>query len=304
MSKHIDRAGTYTGVVVESGYGTTAKNDLPQWVCRLQAKKKWAGSPDELAYFKLDGPAYVPWDYDESIIGYLVLFAADGKPLLNYDQVKTATGWTGHDFQDLGALVGKELLFRVEEETYKDKSTLKVSWVDAVDAPAERTLRVLDPAKVKADSQKWLSKGTPAAATASKPKSASAPKPPAASPPASGRVGYPWFADAIVPPPPPAPPPASVPPPPPAPPPASVPPPPPAAKLPEGCTQVEGWAYVNTPAIKGANEDSVVEEAWISASAEVGGSTGYTDHVAQADFTPAMWAKVRDIVAHDLGGAK
>lgn len=318
----IDRVGTFIALVTESAYGTTAK-DLPQWVARFLAEKKYVVDKAELEHFKLDAPAYVDWNFDESIVSYLCMFSAEGKPLLNYEQIVKATGWDGTDFQDLATLVGKRVLIRVEEDNYNGKVSLKVNWVDAADAPPERTLRQLAPDKVKADSAKWLKNlaKPPApvvAAAAAKPPAKpagpgpAAPQDKAAIHAAAVAALYPDLADRA----PAAPAAPAVPATPPAAaevpvvtpkksppgrkpkaPPAAAPAPEPAAPAgpPKETTQLEGWEYVNRPEVKGQNEDSVVEEAWIAAAAEIGAD------IEQDKFTPDMWAKVRDIVIKDLG---
>lgn len=308
----IDRAGTFIGTILESGFSTTA-NGYPQWVIKLGATKYYAKSPEELAHFQIAEPAYVDWSsFGEEIVGYLVLFNDKG-PLMSYEQAQAATGWDGQDFQTLGDHVGKSILFRVEEDTYNNVTKLKVNWIDAENAPPERSLKQVDAGVLKDLNNKFLSgikkPVAPAKPTsAAKPAVAGAPgkpitKPgaPAVQPPAQPSASTPASAPAPTTPattpaakvetpkvktppakkttPPPAPPPAAV---------AA------ASDLPTSCTKLEAWDYVSSPAVKGSNEDTVIEEAWIAATAEVG------ETVNEEDFTPEMWAKVRDTVVKDL----
>src|SRR5580698_701799 len=131
MGKKIDTAGTYVGPILESGFGAT-KNGYPQWIVRVGAAKKFVNDAAELAHFQLTEPQYVDWSsFDESALDYLVLYKSttDLTPenaLLNYQQAKAATGWSGLDFDSLanGDLIGKEILFRIEEQTYEGKTQL------------------------------------------------------------------------------------------------------------------------------------------------------------------------------------
>lgn len=55
---------------------------------------------------------------------------------------------------------------------------------------------------------------------------------------------------------------------------------------------MEAWEYIQ--GIKGANEDNVVTETWMSSCGEIGGTR------TEDEFLPADWAKVRDLVIKDL----
>jgi hypothetical protein len=155
MSK-IDSIGTYVGEIVESGLGTT-KNGFPQWVARLKATKKFVDSPEDLAHFSLTEPGYVDWSgFDEEIVAFMVLFKdkdefSKDTALLNYEQLQLATGWDGSEFDTLanGSLLKKSILFRVGENTYEGKTSLRVDWIDNESASPERQLKTLDMAEVK-----------------------------------------------------------------------------------------------------------------------------------------------------------
>lgn len=297
MPKKIDTAGTYLGTIVESALGMTKKG-YPQGIWRLKADKKYIEAPSEVEHYTkqevLKGEAgYVDYaSFDEEALGYLVLFNSaesfvtegEGKTsLMNYEQIQIATGWTGAEFDSFnnGFFVGKQVLFRVDEDIYDNKQTFKVNWVDAPDASPVRQLKALDADKVKALNSKLVIVKGVAKPAAAKPAAAkpAAPKPmtttPAAATPAPQAAA----------------PPAPT---------AAKPPPGKRPKAPETtasgqpaeCSQADAWAYVIEN--KGDNEDQVVEEAWVSITSEVGGSKN------EAEITPAEWAKVRDLVLKDL----
>ena len=308
----IDRPGVFTGTIVESTLGQTAKG-YPQWVARLLAEKKYVTEKDELAHFNITEPAYVDWAFDESLVAYMVLFNDNG-PLKNYDQLIAATGWTGQDFQDLTNLVGKKILFRVESEEYNGKNQLKVVWVDAEDAPPERSLKPAAPDVVKNLNAKFLagmkkpvapakpaaakasvpanptqpapSAGVPSAAAQPKPASPNAGEVPNAGPaaPAAASSTSPVAAAAAGK----ATPPAKK---------TKAPPAAtsnPAPGLPEETTKDAAWEYLNDPAVRGQNDEGVIAEAWIAACQEVGPDKD------ESTFTGKDWASVRNLVIRDV----
>lgn len=300
----IDRAGAYIATIQESAFSNTTTG-LPQWVGKLLAVKRYVTDKDEMASLNITEPAFVPWEYGDEIIAYLVLFNTEGKELLNYNQLCIATGWDGADFQELDKLVGKTVLIRVEESTYKDKTSLKVQWIDAADASPDRTIKQADAATIAAANAKFLAarKAPPKPATAAKPslpsKPAAAPAAapaatpaaasptPAVSPAAAGATATTSPASA----------PSAGP---------SKPPgkkkttPPKAAEapaasgLPAECSQMDAWNHVSSPAVKKTLDDGSVEDAWIAAVAVV--APGVDDD----KITPGQWAGVRDAVLKDI----
>lgn len=312
----IDSKGTFLGTVEESGVGITKKSQFPQWVARLKATKKWIDDPEGMAHFQMTEPGYVDWSsFDEGMVAYLVLFKATGaddspfndqSKLLNYEQLQLATGWDGASFDSLadGSLVGKEILFRVEDHEYEGKTSLQVAWIDSKDADAVAKLRTLDANDVKNLSAKLKMGGLGKKAAPAKPaapvKPAAATKPgkPGAAPQSAPSASAPAASSATAST-------ATAPATPAAPAPKAPPkkgkkaaePAAPAAEaapagLPSTCSQGEAWEWCCNN--KGGNEDSVVEEAWIAACAEVGGDKD------EDKFTPEDWAKVRDLVKKDL----
>lgn len=294
----IDTAGAYIGTIEEATLGLTKASGYPQLIARFKATKKFVSDLPGMEFFKITEPAWVDWTAnDEDILGYLVLFkSADTfdkeTALLNYDQLQVATGWDGTSFDDLtnGKLIGKEVLFRVEEGTAEYPNP-KVNWIDAPDAAPERTLKAIDTGILKQlnSKLKFTKAAKPVAAAkpaATKPAAAaptyttgkpSAPAPaasagsPAATPPAK------------------TPPSKSV---------AAKPPQAPPAEslgLPTGCTDEEGYACI-MEANAGANSASDVDAAWLAACDEVVEKT----QVDSKAFTPEHWAQVRNLTLKDL----
>lgn len=316
MPELVDREGVFKFEVVESAIGVTQKNSYPQWIGRLKTVEKYVEDAEEMKHYKLEAPAYVSYE-DQEIIAYLVLFnsadtfSVEGKErtaMLNYDQLKLALGWDGTEFDSLadGSHVGKKIQGRVQNDEYNGKVSLKVQWIDNVDAPPTRTLKSLDAGAVSALSKKLqisAKKPVVAAKPVTPPKLAAAPKPSASAPAASGpsTAAAPAAASEATKTPAPA---QTVP--------STSPtttspsspapkakktkaPPPPVVEKsdrPKASTKEEAWEFVN--AHKGDNEDSVVEESWISACGEVLGDRN--EDVA----TPEDWAKVRDTALKDL----
>lgn len=293
MSK-IDSVGTFLGECLEAAVSASS-GGFPQLVVRAKVTQKYVETPDELAHFKLTEPQYVDYSsYDYDDVGYFVLFNNDGA-LLNYEQVQKAFGWDGTAFETLpDAAKGKTFLFRMEENTYKEKTSLKMTWIDAADASPTRTLKALDAASLKDLSSKFITKkpaakparptakpaAAPSAPTGTTPSAPSSPAstPPAVTPaaanaaPTTAKRGKPKKTEAKNPAPAPA----------------------PAAKAAATPTEARdaAWEYVNS--IKGDNEDQLVEDTWISACGEVGG-----DKEAK-DFTADMWESVKATVIKDL----
>lgn len=309
MSKKIDTVGVFIGTIVESGFSLSKKNNYPQGIWRLKADQKYIESPSEIEHYTKQGalqgePGYVDYTaFDEDALAYLVLFnsadtfvteGADKTSLMNYEQVKLATGWEGTEFDSFGNgfFVGKKVLFRVDEDTYDGKTSLKVNWIDAADAPPQRQLKSLDASAIKLLNSKLVITKTAAKPAPAKPAAAKAPAPSAApkptvtTTPAAATPASPTAAPS-------APTPVT-----------SAPPKTKKPKLgtlvetpldagpPKECTQMEAWEYVLKN--KAGNDDAVIQDAWISATGEVAPDKDETA------ITPAEWAKVRDTVLKDI----
>ena len=338
----LDTAGVYRGEILESALGESS-GGFPQAVLRLKALEKWVDDKAGMEHFKFTEPGWVDWSsFDEDIVAYLVLFNSTEvfepgqTDLKNYGQLKLATGWDGEEFDSLGngALVGKKLLFRLENHEYQGKVKPQINWIDAWESSPTRELKSLDAAAVKTLNAKL--KVTRSVRPASAPAKPAAPvKPPTPGPsvnmekmakaqadaaaaraenptlgagvskpttatPAAAKTGSSTATPPVAPKRSPGRPRKNATVPPPAPAPVPVPVLPPAVDespdlatgLPGECTQVEGWDYVCIN--KGDNSDTDIESAWIDACTEVGGDKDETE------FTPADWAKVRDLVIKDL----
>jgi len=137
----IDRAATFRGKVIDHGVSFT-QNEFPQFVCKLQA----------VEIYDDDEKVWVDWTdmADNEITAYLVLFGRSGETL-NFNQVKKAFKWDGASFQSLNSGDYSELgvQFRVEEDTYENKTRLKVTWIDEYDAEPGRSIRKLNPDEMK-----------------------------------------------------------------------------------------------------------------------------------------------------------
>lgn len=315
----LDTAGTYRGEIVEAGLGVT-KNGFPQFVGRFKATEKFVEELSELQHFHEQGvveardeegktfdPQWVDWSaFDEYITGFLVLFNNDEEfsedtKLMNYDQLQTALGWGGTEFESLNddTHVGKTVLFRVEEDEYNGQTQLKVNWIDDPEASPTRELRKLDDdklkglqSKLKMGGKKQAAKSAKAAKPAGKPSGGKQTK--TSSDDSGGGSDTPTSKSNSGPP-------------------KKSPPkkdPEPeqqeeqqqeeeeqtesseSTSLPSAISQDTAWEFVCEN--KGDNSDSDVEDAWIAACNEVG------EDKDEDDFTEEEWAKVRDIVIRDL----
>ena len=138
----IENEGTYRGVVTDHAV-SLSKNDFPQLVLSLEGKELYDGETD----------SWCDWDGadDNQITAYLVLIDSKNNETLNYKQVQEALGWDGKSFAELATLdLSKtSLQFRVESNTYNEKTTLQVSWIDKHDATPGKALRRLDTKELK-----------------------------------------------------------------------------------------------------------------------------------------------------------
>jgi hypothetical protein len=290
----IDTIGTYKGVVLEHGLALT-KNGFPQLVIKVQATEKYIDSPAELKHYELETEQYIDWsEFDETTTGFLVLFKdneefTEETALMNYEQVQLALGWDGQEFDDLNGekFVGKEVLFRMEENFYNEQTTIRLNWIDAADAPPNRELMKLDATKLAALPKIKVGGKTakPAAAKAAKPGKPSA----AASSPTATKGAKPSTSETA----PSKPAPSTAPK-------ATKTPPKataesPADDRPDAVSQGDAWEYVCNH--KGGNSDNDIEQAWIESVQEISGDN---DNLDESEFTEQLWAKVRDLVVKDL----
>lgn len=296
----IDTIGAYKLEVLESGVTVTKENKYPQLVLRVRATAKYVDDAAGIKHFELAEAGWVDWtSYNEDSLAYLVLFkSADtfnsDTALMNYEQAQKAFGWAGDDFDTI-AKKGDLFLGRFEENTWNNKTSIQLSWIDNIDSDPVRGLKTLDTDSVSALS-KLLKAGigkkavapakpvTTAAKVVTKPVTSKSPATEAV-PPVTAAVTPPTATTVT---------PAS----------PSKGPPKAAAKtppvitepvtdgLPEEITQNDAWEYVIGR--KGANTDAIIEETWLSACGEVGAGR------QEAQFTTKDWAKIRNIVVKDL----
>lgn len=288
MASKLETAGAYRFKITESGLSLTKKG-YPQWVARLLAVEKFVDAPAEIAHFQgqqllVDGkPGWVAWDsFGEESVEFFVLFNNADEfttqtAMKNYEQLQTATGWDGAEFDALtnGSLVGKIILGRVELDSYTPeggtlREQMRVKWIDAADANPERTLKSVDvtavqnltaklkmggASRAKAPAAKVATIAKPLAQATSAP-TAGMPTPstPKSSPPKVTKkdktVSTEPFVQPIV-------------------------------------NQGEAWAALVEN--KGAAADGNVTQAWIDACNEVG------PDLDSDKFTPAQWTKVYNV---------
>lgn len=214
MPSEIDRVGAFRGKPVETGVGAT-KNGFPQFVGRIMATERYVEDAMELAVLGLEGgPQWVDWSgYEAYLTGYFCLFgsvdkenpSAGMKKLdFQFEGLNKALGWDGKSLAELGTAdySDKTLTFWVEDHEWNGVNSLRISGLDAADADPVRSIRALDPAKLKDLDAKFAAmmgggkaapaakaasapgKATPGKATPAKPSAPAAAKPSSA--PASG----------------------------------------------------------------------------------------------------------------------
>jgi hypothetical protein len=145
----IDKVGTFLGYAPIHGVDTTKKG-YPQLVLQCEASH----------YYDEDVEDYVEVT-EQELRAYLVLYGKEGKPIRNCEQVKKVFDWDGLSFQALAEKDISEIrfLFRVEENTYEDNTTLQVSWIDVDTASPTRQISSLDTKDLqKLDAQFGLAK--------------------------------------------------------------------------------------------------------------------------------------------------
>ena len=151
MGKKIDREGTFIGYAMQSGVGETKANKFPQFVAKFQAVQEY--DSESQTFIDITGVEEV------ELTGYFVLFDKDAKPTLNAKQIKKAYPiWTGsiRELND-GDYSEFPVQFRVEENEYKGKKSMQVSWIDAVDAVPGGNVGKMDDAGVNAIEAKYAS---------------------------------------------------------------------------------------------------------------------------------------------------
>ena len=138
MSEKIDREGVFRGFVIDHGVSNTSASDLPQLSLKVRATE----------YLDKESGQWIDWSqYEEcEATGYLVLFSKKGDATRNMTQVMKALAWDGASFVELGGMDLSEtfIMFRVEENVYNGKTTLRLGWIDHKDANPFGSLQKLD----------------------------------------------------------------------------------------------------------------------------------------------------------------
>jgi hypothetical protein len=145
----INQKNVYRGVIADAGFSQSI-NGFPQEVLSLRADEVYDPETD----------TWLPADPEANeITWYGVLIDSKDKETKNAQQLKKITGWTGVSFVDLSQmnLVDVPIQFWVEPNTYKENTTLQVSWIDITDAPPFRTVQKLDAADVVALQSRYAS---------------------------------------------------------------------------------------------------------------------------------------------------
>ena len=145
----INQKNVYRGVIADAGFSQST-GGFPQEVLSLRAAEVYDPETD----------TWLPADPEANeITWYGVLIDSKDKETKNAQQLKKITGWSGASFVDLSQmnLVDVPIQFRVEPNTYKEVTTLQVSWIDTIDAPPFRTVQKLDAADVAALQSRYAS---------------------------------------------------------------------------------------------------------------------------------------------------
>lgn len=271
MSK-IDRAGTFRGTITQCGIAAT-KAGAPQFVAKFRALEYWNTEDPE-------NPEWMDWSPFEECeaTGYFVLVSKQNHPIFHMEDLKKALGWSGSSFGELAEIGnGAKVQFRLENDTYEGKTTLKVNGIDHYDAEPGGTLRTLDADEIKKLDAKF-SKVLRDFSGGPKPKPVGKPANPEKKEDAAGQ---PVEKKAVK---------------------KAAKKPPRAAKaepepmidvsaLPETATEDDAWEQMET-AVAGSASDDAVQEAWLAAIETLGGA----DAVDEGD----SWAQVRDLCIANL----
>ncbi len=137
----INQPGIYKCRVVDHGLAKSS-GGWPQWVAQFEAVE---------AYDK-EGDVWLDWAGEEEneIKGFFVLIGKNGETL-GVKQITTSTEWDGVSLIELGAMDFSEVIvqLRIEPNTYKEKTTLQISWMDHEDAVPGGSVQKLDADGVK-----------------------------------------------------------------------------------------------------------------------------------------------------------
>lgn len=146
----IDQEATFRGEIVDGSPNVTSKDNL-QLVLALRGAQIWDTDEKVWVDYGDDGVE------ECEITGYLVLISGDGAEIFHYKSVEKAFETEFNSVAELGAFefVGKQIQFRVEESTYKEKTSLKVAGIDHYDAEPGQRVQKLDETKIKSLDAKY-----------------------------------------------------------------------------------------------------------------------------------------------------
>jgi hypothetical protein len=257
----ISQAGYYKGTVLDGGVGESS-GGFPQ--CNLALKAAEVYDPETDSWLPANPEA-------DEINYYGVLIDSKDHETLNAKQLKKIVGWDGASLVELAnhPFPGTPIQFRVEPNTYNEKTTLQVSWIDEPGASPVRGVRKLDADGVKALQAKYAgvlastkapkkAVSAPAAVAAPAKAPVAAPPAPATAPPKRGRpAGKPVIPKTNV----------------------------------GKCTADEAWAAVSS-----LKRDNVTDEAltteWTTAIQTVTGDI----NTAEEKITPENWFQIKELV--------
>lgn len=156
----IGKTGYYKGIITDGALGESS-GGFPQLVLALTAEQVFYEETEE--WIAADPEA-------NEITGYIILIDSKDRVTRGMEQAKQILEWDGASLLDLMEMemAGVPIQFRVEENTWDNKTTLKVTWIDPIGASPTRSLRKIDAAGAKALQSKY-------AAILSKSKSPAAP---------------------------------------------------------------------------------------------------------------------------------
>lgn len=163
----IEQEATYRGQLIDWGVSKST-GGYPQFVAECFANEMW----DEETGQWVDVS-----ECQVSIVAYLVLVDGKRQPTFHHKNLMEALGWDGKSYAQLseGSWEDVVLQFRVEENTYENKTTMQVRAVDAKDAIPGIKIKRLEKGELGtldsefSDLLKAASGSKPTVASASKP---------------------------------------------------------------------------------------------------------------------------------------
>ena len=174
----VDREGWFRAIITDGGVSATKKlkpeeredgstGELPQLVGSFLMQELYDDATDAFQDCS---------EYGETIDGYLVLRSHAGEDMFNRDDAMEVFNWDGQSYHELDeklikAVNDKQLvMIHVEEDTYENKTSLKVQGIRRADAQPGGSVKKLNSSELKKLDAKYKRKAKPTKATpASKP---------------------------------------------------------------------------------------------------------------------------------------